>query len=166
MYLRIISIIFSVLISGCGINPLSGLGFETDTPKFWAEYNRVSAELDQQAKSGKITWVQAAIKRKEADKFLASTASKYDTSWKFDSSDEEFHGFCIALAERLDMKQISFYQYDSARITKFNEIRERQQSISAQQQQNSLMRQNQQILRDSQNRTITCDTFGSTTTCR
>jgi len=79
---------------------------------------------------------------------------------------KNFYGFCIALAERLDMKQISFYQYDSARIAKFNEIRERQQSISAQQQQNSLIRQNQQILRDNQNRTITCNTFGSTTTCR
>lgn len=166
MSFRFLIIFIEVLISGCGINPLAGLGLNTDDSSFRNEYNRASAAFDQQAKEGKITWVQAATKTKETDIFLAKNTAKYDTSWKYDSSDEEYHAYCIALAERLDRRQISFAQYDAARIEKLNQINERLQSLGMQQLQINLQRENQRLIRSNSDRTIKCDTYGMTTTCR
>lgn len=125
------------------------------------------------AKDGKITWVTAATLRRDADKALANNTAGYYTSWKFDMNDEEFHAYCIAIAERLDKRQITFAQYDSARIAKFNEIRERgslqatqAEMLRIQRNNQLLLQQQQQQLQMNQNRTFKCDTFGSTTTCR
>ena len=166
MHLRFIIVSLVLLISGCGVNLLSGLGLNSDDPAFRNEYNRASAAFDQMAKEGKITWVQAAIKTKETDIYLARNTAKYDTSWKFDSSDEEYHAYCIAMAEKLDRRQISFAQYDAARISKLNQINERLQSLSAQQQQIHLQRENQRLIRSNADRTISCETYGTTTTCK
>lgn len=125
------------------------------------------------AKDGKITWVEAATLRREADKTLANNKAGYYTSWKFDSDDEEFHAYCIALAERLDRRAITFAQYDAARIAKFNQIQNRSTSQANQEEMIQLQRNNQLLLQQqqrqqkiNQNRTINCETFGSTTTCR
>lgn len=132
--MRFVFSFFLILgVSGCGVNLFHGLGFETDTPKFWETYNKIRAENDALAAAGKTTWVQASKRIRDADKYLAENKSGYDTSWKFDSDDEEYHSYVIAMAERLDLKQISFSVFDAARIAKRNEIDTRRQSINIQQ---------------------------------
>lgn len=168
--------VFSLLLTGCVVNPLLEAMIadpNRDTPAFQNVYDNKSAQLDQMAKAGQITWVEAATRRREADRTLANNKAGYYTSWKFDSSDEEFHAYCIALAEKLDQKQITFAQYDSARIAKFNQIQARNSSQTNQarilqlQQSNQLLLQQQQRQQEiNQNRTFNCNTFGSTTTCR
>lgn len=124
-------LLFVIIISGCGVQPLAGLGLNLATPRFQAAYDRTTAELDQKAKIGQITWVEAATRRKEADRNLAQNASKYDTSWKFDRYDEEFHAYCILMADKLDKRIITFAEYDLARTEKFNQIQERQGTSSS-----------------------------------
>ncbi len=133
-YLKGIIVLIVIIssISGCVGNPLAGLGLDTDTPKFWAIYNRMKAETDALAAAGDITWVQASAKVRDADKRLAENKSGFDTSWKFDSDDEEYHSYVIAIAERLDQKLISFAEFDASRIAKRNEIDARRQYINQQ----------------------------------
>lgn len=126
------SLFIALSLSGCAGNLLQGLGFESDTPKFWAVYNRIKSETDDLAKAGKMTWVEASIRVRDADKRLADNKAGYDTSWKFDSDDEEYHAYVIAIAERLDQKLISFAAFDASRIAKRNEIDARRQSIDLQ----------------------------------
>lgn len=132
MNMKLNSVLFAIILvlTGCGIQPLAGLGLNLDTPRFQAIYDRTTAELDQKAKAGQITWVEAATRRKEADRNLAVNASKYDTSWKFDRYDEEFHAYCILMADKLDKRLISFAEFDLARTEKFNQIQERQATSS------------------------------------
>ncbi len=173
-FIKFWTIIFCISLGGCVVNPLMAiLDPERDTPAFWDAYNKKTRELDQMAKTGQITWVDAATRRREADRILANNKAGYYTSWKFDLNDEEFHAYCIALAEKLDKKQITFADYDSARIAKFNQIRERDSSQARQAEMLQLQRNNQLLLQQQQrqqemnkSRVINCDTFGSTTTCR
>ena len=129
-----ISFVMALTISGCAGNLLHGLGFESDTPSFWAAYDYVKAENDALAAAKKITWAQASTRVRDADKYMAENKSGYDTSWKFDADDEEYHSYVIAISEQLDRKLISFASFDAARIAKRNEIDTRRQSINLQHQ--------------------------------
>ena len=107
-------------------------------------FDAAKAQIDQKALSGQISWVQAAIQVRELDKKIAANSGIERLHlWKFDSDDEEYHAYCIALAERLDKKQITFAQFDAARTQRFNQIQARRQGLSAQQQiiQNTQPRQ-------------------------
>lgn len=123
-------------VSGCAGNILAGLGLETDTPRFWNMYNKVKADADTKAMAGEISWVEASIRVRDADKFLAENKAGYDTSWKFDANDIEYHAYVIAIAERLDRGEITFAAFDALRIAKLNEI---QRSTEALQLQRSLV---------------------------
>ena len=172
MYAKITKVSFIHLIvilflSGCanGWHPLGGLGLNLHTPAFQAVYDEARQNLENQARQGKITWVNAAKEIRRVDYELARNKGQFDTSWKFDSYDEEYHSFCIALAEKLDLKQISVDQYIYYRSQKENQIRERQGNISSSQQ---IINQQQQIInlqRQNSNKSVTCTTYGITTTC-
>jgi hypothetical protein len=83
-------------------------------------YDRKKAEFEDQAKNGKIYWVDAAKLTRDVDRSLAGRGR-----WKFDSNDEEYHAYCILLAEQLDGKRISFTYFDALRTARFNQIQER-----------------------------------------
>lgn len=160
----------SLLLTGCanGFHPLSGLGFNLHNQEFRNAYNQAVNNFESQAERGEISWVEAATKIRLADWNLAQNAHRFDTSWKFDSNDEEFHQYSISLAEMVDRGRLSVAQYRSMKLQKFNEIQARQQTLSNQMEQIRLLQQNQQILRDGQNRinrSFTCTTFGGVTTC-
>lgn len=131
---KFVLILLSIFLTGCGTNLLHGLGLDVDTPAFWDVYNKTQADADLQAHSGKITWVQASTRVRDFDKFLADNKSGYDTSWKFDIDDAEYHAYVIAISERLDARKISFAEFDALRISKLNEIGSRRESINAQRQ--------------------------------
>lgn len=95
-------------------------------------FERFRRAFEMQAERGEITWVAAATKTRDLDKNWASRVM-FSSTWKYDSDDEEYHAFCIAMAERLDSKQITFAQYDAARIERMNAIDARRQILSSSQ---------------------------------
>lgn len=155
------------LLSGCanGYHPLTGLGLNVHDQELSNFYNNSSATLESQAEAGQITWVEAATKIRYMDWKLANSAGQFDTSWKFDSNDEEFHQYSIALAERVDKRQISVPQYKSMKLQKLNQVQQRQQILRNQTEQTRLLRENQRILQNQPSKSFRCETFGSTTTC-
>jgi hypothetical protein len=169
--ITVVTLILSVgFLSGCanGYHPLGGLGLNLHNPVFWNAYNNAISTFEAQAEAGQITWVEAATKIRQADWNLATNAKQFDTSWKFDSNDEEFHQYSIALAERLDKRQMTVAQYKSMKLQKFNEVQQRQHIISNQNEQIQLLKENQRILENQSNRQpkqIKCHTYGNTTTC-
>lgn len=156
-----------ILLGGCanGFHPLSGLGLNLHNQEFWKAYNTAIEKFEGEAEAGKITWVEAATKIRFADWNLAQNAYKFDSSWKFDSNDEEFHQYSIALAERVDKRRISVAQYKAMKLKKFNEVQSRQETISNQSEQLRLIRENQKIIKDGLNKTTTCNTIGGILTC-
>ena len=123
------------IISGFLVLTLSacaGLGLGTDNRRVQNAFDTGKARLEQKARAGEITWVQAATQTRELDQYFARRTD-LDTTWKFDQDDEEYHAYCIALAERLDRKQISFAEFDAARLQRFNAIQARRQSLNNQQ---------------------------------
>jgi len=116
------------LASGCAtLNSISDSLF-TD----YSEENREAqdmfetqkAAIEQRAAAGYLTWVQAARNVRDVDRSLVGRGT-----WKFDGDDEEYHAFCIALAERLDSKRITFSQYDALRTQRFSQIAARRQQL-------------------------------------
>jgi hypothetical protein len=116
----------AVLVAACGVVKLG-----TDNRKVQAMFDAEKSHLERQASSGEITWVQATSRTRDLDKSLAGRAD-LDTTWKFDRDDEEYHAYSIAIAERLDGKQITFAEFDSLRIARLNSIRTRAESLSLQ----------------------------------
>lgn len=120
-------------------------------------FNIAKEQREQNAKAGKMTWVQAQSEIKDLDKGVKERldATGAIHTWRYDSGDDEYYAYCIALAEQLDRKQISFAEFDALRIERFNAIETRRQSLNAQQQllnaqqqlinQNSLNQQNSRI---------------------
>lgn len=165
-----IVVFFVSLLSGCatGFHPLAGLGLNVHNQNFWDAYNNAISTFESQAEAGQITWVQAATNIRQADWNLANNARQFDTSWKFDSNDEEYHQYSISLAEKVDKRQMSVAQYKAIKLQKFNEVQRRQQTMSNQNEQIRLLRENQRILESQQNRpprSINCHTYGNSTTC-
>lgn len=111
----------------------AGLGLGLDNHRAQNAFDTAKAKLEQKAASGEISWVEAAIKTRELDKYFAGRAD-LDTTWKYDQDDEEYHAYCIALAERLDRKQITYAEFDASRLQRFNAIQARRQTLDTQQQ--------------------------------
>jgi hypothetical protein len=151
MIIRLIALALFSVLGGCanGIHPLHGLGLNTDDAAFRKIYDDAVVQYERQAEQREITWAEAAVKIRATDFGLAEEARRFDTSWKFDSYDEEYHSYCIAIAEKVDGKQISIAQYRASRIAKLNEVNARILSLSAQQQQ--LLNQ-QQIINNTRQR--------------
>lgn len=165
---KIVAVITSaLLLNGCanGFHPLAGLGLNLHTQGFWNAYNNAVSQYESQAEIGQITWTEAANKIRLTDLDLAQKAKNYDTTWKFDSNDEEFHQYSIYLAEKVDLKLISVAQYKAMKAQKFNEVQARQQTISNQYEQTKLLRQNQEIIKNNQNKTVNCTVYGINITC-
>jgi hypothetical protein len=115
-------------LAACGV-----MKFGTDNQFVQSSFDSQRLQLEQRAMAGEITWVQAVMQTRDLDKHFANRQD-LDTTWKFDSDEEEYHAYCIALAERLDKKEVSFAQFDAARLERLNSIRARRQSLNAQQQ--------------------------------
>mgnify|MGYP001766917019 CR=1 FL=1 len=122
-----IAVFLILTLSAC-----AGLGLGIDNRRVQDAFDTGKARLEQRARAGEITWVQAATQTRELDKDFARRTD-LDTTWKFDQDDEEYHAYCIALAERLDRKKISFAEFDAERLQRFNEIQARRQSLNNQQ---------------------------------
>ena len=157
------------VISGCanGFHPLGGLGLYLHDRDFRTVYDTQVNLIEKEAEMGNITWTAAAERVRLVDFNLAAAAKDYDTSWKFDSNDEEYHQYSIMLASRVDGKTLSLPEYKMLRSQRLNEINARMQA----QRNASEVRQNQQTLINNQNRsiireTINCTTFGNTVRCR
>ncbi|UUZ65143.1 hypothetical protein LP417_11130 [Polaromonas sp. P1-6] len=136
----------------CTLSACAGLGLGTDNRKVQNTFDTAKARLDQKARTGEITWVQAATQTRELDKYFARRTD-LDTTWKYDQDDEEYHAYCIALAERLDRKLITFSEFDAARIQRFNAIQARRQSLNAQQR---IIQNTQQSSGGASGRGVTC----------
>ena len=153
----IAALLLSVL-AGCAELALDlGLGPNRSemSSKVQAVFDKRKDELESKAKAGQITWVQAMQGEKEADRKLASDEFvRSYSNWKFDSDDEEYYAYCIALAERLDNVQITYAQFNAAHTQRFNQIRAR----------TSDMYLKQQAVRNSQPRSTSCTTRNVGTT--
>lgn len=101
--------------------------------------NRFKIAIEQRekmAKAGQITWVQSQQEIRDLDKGVKERldATGASHTWHYDTWDEEYYAFCIALAEKLDQKEITFAEFDAERIERFNAIEARRQELDAQQQ--------------------------------
>lgn len=112
--------LFAIIFIACTLSACAG-------GRLQRTYDAKQMEVDQKAHNGEITWVQAATYMREIDKNLAQ-GRRY--SWKYDRDDEEYHAYCIAIAERLDRKQISFAEFNAARLQRFNAIQARRTALS------------------------------------
>jgi len=83
-------------------------------------FDQRKAEIDNQARSKRMSWVESARQIRELDRSFAGRGT-----WVFNSYDEEYHAYCIALAEQVDTGRLSFAQYDAMRTRRFNEIQQR-----------------------------------------
>ena len=110
------NIILSLVL--CMLSACAGLGLNLDERRVQNAFDTAKERLEQRARAGEITWVEAATKTRDLDKYFAQRTD-LDTSWKFDQDDEEYHAYAIALAERLDRKQISYAEFDASRIQRF-----------------------------------------------
>ncbi|PKD41056.1 hypothetical protein CWO84_07320 [Methylomonas sp. Kb3] len=122
---------FIVLFLLCCLPACAGLGLGLDNRRVQNAFETSKARLEQKATAGQITWVQAAKETRDMDKHLAGRTD-LDANWKYDQDDEEYHAYCIALAERLDRQQISFAEFNALRLERFNLIQARRQSLNYQ----------------------------------
>lgn len=120
------TVLLVLFLSAC-----AGHGLGTDNRGVQNAFDTGKMRLEQRARDGEITWVQAATQTRELDKYFARRTD-LDTTWKYDLDDEEYDAYCIALAERLDRKQISFADFDAARLQRLNAIQARRQSLNSQ----------------------------------
>ena len=126
-----IFLITLLLLTGAGCAELNVLSESLFTDKraearqTQSEFDSQKAAIDYRAQSGYITWVQAAREVRDLDRSLVGNGTR-----KFDSDDEEYHAYCIAMAERLDKKQITFAQYDALRTQRFSQIVARRQQLN------------------------------------
>ena len=81
--------------------------------------------IEDRARGGYMTWVQAARDVRELDRSFAGKGN-----WKFDSDNDEYHAYSIAIAEQLDNKKITFAQYDALRTQRFGQIMARREQIN------------------------------------
>ena len=95
-------------------------------------FDTQKSAIENRASAGNINQVQAAQYVRNLDRSFAGTGN-----WKFDSDDEEYYAYCIAMAERLDRKQITFAQYDALRTQRFSQIVARRQQINNSQPRSS-----------------------------
>ena len=123
---RLLLVVASLALAGCAqLNDLSDSLFSdpraenVETQRF---FDQRKAEIEDQARSKRITWVEAARRVRDLDRSLAGRGT-----WIFNSYDDEYHAYCIALAEQVDTGRLSYAQYDAMRTRRFNEIQQRRQ---------------------------------------
>ena len=99
-------------------------------------FENAKSQLEQNAQAGRITWVQAESRIRDLDKEVKVKldASGASHTWRYDSGDEEYYAYCIALAEKLDKNEITFAQFDAARKRAFNQVEARRQGLENQQE--------------------------------
>lgn len=137
---KIITVILAlILLTGCATTPYTATPFvsvEQQRQMVQDAFDKQKTANEDEARAGRITWGDAAQLTRLLDKqFAESLRSKGRSDlWVFDSNDEEYHAYCIALAEQLDKKKISFAEYDAARTKRFNEIQLRRQTLANQAQ--------------------------------
>ena len=95
-----------------------------ETRQVQNSFDSQKSAIEDSARAGYLTWVQAARNVRDLDRSFAGRGR-----WKFDSDDDEYYAYCIAMAERLDSKQITFAQYDALRTQRFSQIVARRQQI-------------------------------------
>jgi len=113
--------------------------------KLQDRFEDAKSQLEKKAQAGQITWVQAQSRIRDMDKEakVKLDATSVRHTWRYDSGDEEYYAYCIALAEKLDKHEITFAQFDAARMRAFNQVEARRQSLQSQQEliENSRPRQ-------------------------
>jgi hypothetical protein len=99
-------------------------------------FENTKSQLENQARAGQITWVQAESKIRDLDKEvkIRLDATKASHTWRYDSGDEEYYAYCIALAEKLDKNEITFAQFDAERIRTLNQIQARRRGLENQEE--------------------------------
>lgn len=131
MLKKIIIVFLLITLVGCGKH-VTREGMTKLTNRF----EDAKSQLEQKAQAGEITWVQAESRIRDIDKEvkvkLDATGASH--SWRYDLGDDEYHAYCIALAEKLDKHEISFAQFDAARKRTFNQIEARRQGLENQQE--------------------------------
>jgi hypothetical protein len=138
-------------LSGCALleGVSSELGLSPSCKEKSAEIQEIfdskQSESESDALAGRYTWVKREILMREFDKHIASLPEAR-CAWKYDSDDEEFHAYAVALAERLDKREITYAQFNAARTQRYNQIQARRKQLNLQ----------QQAVRNSQPRTTTC----------
>lgn len=124
---RIIVGLVLITLTGCGTvvsrNSMNELNDRFESTK---------EQLEQKAQAGQITWIQAERQIRDLDKQMKSKldASGARHTWRYDTGDEEYYAYCIALAEQLDNHKITFAQFDVARKQRFNQIQARRQELT------------------------------------
>lgn len=132
--MRYIILAFVLFLSSCAI------GVETARENS-SNFDRQKAVIEDRAKAGELTWVAAITQVRELDKQFASQAitvtkaglSGYSSgpSWKYDIDDEEYYAYCLAIAEKLDAKEIRNSEFDYLRIQKFNELNKSRSQVQS-----------------------------------
>lgn len=126
------ALIACLLVSCSGSGQRRSSNSESRIPVTTESYEKIRKSFESQAERGQITWKEAAIRTRDLDKDFYARAGFF-SSWKYDSDDEEFHAFCIALAERVDRKLMTVSEYDAARIARMNALNARSQMLNASQ---------------------------------
>ena len=114
---------FSVLVGCAQLNDVSNTLFSdprAENAGTQRVFDQRKAEIENQASNKRITWVESARRIREVDRSFAGRGT-----WVFNSFDEEYHAYCIALAEQVDTGRLSYSQYDAMRTRRFNEIQQR-----------------------------------------
>ena len=114
---------FSVLVGCAQLNDVSNTLFSdprAENAGTQRVFDQRKAEIENQASNKRITWVESARRIRELDRSFAGRGT-----WVFNSFDEEYHAYCIALAEQVDTGRLSYSQYDAMRTRRFNEIQQR-----------------------------------------
>jgi len=97
-------------------------------------FENEKSQLEQKAQAGQITWIQAESRDLDKGVKVKLDATGASHTWRYDSGDEEYYAYCIAIAEKLDKNEITFAQFDAARKRAFNEVEARRQSLENQQE--------------------------------
>ena len=132
--MRYLIITFVLLLSSCAI------GIDAAREKS-SNFDRQKTAIEGRAKAGELTWVSAITQERELDKQFASQATtvfnvnlsgySYGHSWKYDIDDEEYYAYCLALAEKLDAKEIRYSDFDYLRIQKLNELNKSRSQVQS-----------------------------------
>lgn len=120
-------------------------------------FEDTKSEIESRARQGMISWAQAVRELRETDRDLAQENNR--GVWKYDSDDEEYYAYCLQLAERLDSRQITYAQFDAARIQRLNQINARRQQLDEQQRQTEIQRESQRQQQQealNRNRSLNC----------
>lgn len=140
MFRNLVIALLLITLVGCGKHVT-----REGMTKLNNRFEDTKSQLEQKAQAGQITWVQAESRIRDLDKEvkIKLDATGASHTWRYDSGDDEYYAYCIALAEKLDKNEITFAQFDAARKRTLNQINARRQGLENQQEliENSRPRQ-------------------------